>query len=779
MNTFHLWVGILLLIIIPVCGDAMSNFYLNQGDSDSTNTKILNLLSQMTLEEKVGQLNQYSNFGYTGPSDEETKSSIRSKHLREGLVGAVLNVHGAEQVRKLQRVAVEETRLGIPLLFGFDVIHGFKSISPIPLAEAASWDLDAIQTSAALAAEEATAAGVNWTFAPMVDISRDPRWGRVMEGAGEDPFLASQIAKARVRGFQGENLSDRNTMAACAKHFAGYGFVEGGREYNTSDMGTNTLYNTVLPPFKAAVDAGVKTIMSGFQLLNGVPVSASSFLQNEILKEAWGFEGFVVSDWATVKELQVHGYSPDEKSSAKKAIQAGLDMDMVSGLFVKHLPELVRQNAIDEKLIDESVFRVLKVKFDLGLFDDPYAYCHKPRELESSRNPRAQEYLLDLAEKSAVLLKNENDILPLAKSGLTIAVIGPLAQDKTSPLGNWRLAADKGQAISLWEGLSHFPTENEMTHGTGVQLLEKSPQFSQPAVVNLSDTTGMAEAVKLARNADVVLMALGEHGMMSGEGRSRSSLNLPGLQTQLIEKVYSVNENIVLILHAGRPLILTDIEPKVKAILMAWHLGDNHGSALANLIYGDANPSGKLPMTFPATMGQIPVYYNHYSTGRPSSQNSGDVFHSHYNDGPNDPLFPFGFGLSYTQFEYSDILVTPLPGEDPKVEVKANLKNSGTKPGREVAQLYVKTHFGQVVQPVRALKGFEAVELSPEETKEITFTLSPAELGYFNAKGNWICEPSTYTFFIGTNSKAQLSKTIELDFSSSKFSPNQTENHKR
>ena len=386
MTVLRFWTGIFLLVVMSESAEAMSHLKFKSVAKDSTEMKIRNLLSQMTLEEKVGQLNQYSSFDYTGPSDKKGRSELRSQHLREGLVGALLNVHGVDQIRKLQRIAVEETRLGIPLLFGFDVIHGFKSISPIPLAEAASWDLDAIRESATIAAEEASAAGINWTFAPMLDISRDPRWGRVMEGAGEDPFLASQIAKARVRGFQGENLSENHTIAACAKHFAGYGFVEGGREYNTSDIGTNTLYNIVLPPFKAAVDVGAATIMSGFQLLNGIPVSASSFLQKEILKESWDFNGFVVSDWATVKELKIHGYTSDEKSSVAKAILAGLDMDMASGLFLKHLPKLVEEGVVDEAIVDEAVYRVLKVKFELGLFDNPYKYCDKNRESEVTRS---------------------------------------------------------------------------------------------------------------------------------------------------------------------------------------------------------------------------------------------------------------------------------------------------------------------------------------------------------------------------------------------------------
>ncbi len=756
-------VGIFLLVILPENIKAMSNHYWESNQTDSID-QILVLISKMTLQEKVGQLNQYSNFGYTGPSEEnQSIASIKSRHLRQGLVGAFLNVHGVDNVKELQRIAVEESRLGIPLLFGFDVIHGYKSISPIPLAEAASWDLETIRRSAEIAAQEATAAGINWTFAPMVDISRDPRWGRVMEGAGEDPFLASLIAQARVKGFQGDRLSDSHTLAACAKHFVGYGFVEGGKEYNTSDFSNHTLFNTVLPPFKAAVDAGVKTIMSGFQMLNGVPVSANAYLQKEILKNEWNFNGFVVSDWATVKELEIHGYTPNEKSSVEKAFLAGLDMDMTSGLFLKHIPALVEEGVIEEELLDEAVYRILKVKHDLGLFDDPYKYCDNQREAKIIRNPDFNGELLELAEKSAVLLKNQGDILPLQKKGLSIAVIGPLGQDKTSPLGNWRLAAKEEQAISLWEGLSQHQATNELTFSSGVRLLEKSPAFSQPIEINVSDTSGIADAVRAAEKADVVILAIGEHGMMSGEGRSRAQLNLPGLQNDLLNAVQKVNENIVLVLHTGRPLVLTDIEPKVKAILLAWHLGDQHGPALANLIYGDATPSGKLPMTFPRGLGQIPIYYNHYSTGRPSSANPGDVFHSHYSDEANEPLYPFGFGLSYTTFSYSDLQVRSIQGEDTKVQITVQLTNSGPKRGREVAQVYVKTQYAEAVQPVRALKGFKSVLLDPEESRKLTFTLSSSDLGYYNAQGNWKSDSSAFTFYIGSNSTAKLSQTITLE----------------
>jgi beta-glucosidase len=778
MTKLHFLVGIFLLVILSESTEAMSNINEKLNPTDSIE-KLRILLNEMTLEEKVGQLNQYSNFGYTGPSEEDSNGTfIRSKHLRQGLVGAFLNVHGVDEVKKLQKVAVEETRLGIPLLFGFDVIHGYKSIAPIPLAEAASWDLEAIRTSAMIAAEEATAAGINWTFAPMVDISRDPRWGRVMEGAGEDPFLASQIARARVQGFQGKELADQQTMAACAKHFAGYGFVEGGKDYNTSDFSAHTLFNTVLPPFKAAVNAGVKTIMSGFQMLNGVPVSANAYLQKEILKESWGFDGFIVSDWATVKELKIHGYTADEKSSAKAAFLAGLDMDMNSGLLFKHIPSLLKEGVIDEAALDEAVYRILKVKYDLGLFDDPYRYCNNEREARTVRNPDFQSDLLDIAEKSAVLLKNDNAILPLAKSGLSIAVIGSLANDKTSPLGNWRLAAAEEQAVSLWEGLSQFPSSNQLTLAPGMPLLEESPAFSQPAVVNLSDTSGMAQAIRAAESADVVILAVGEHGMMSGEGRSRANLDLPGLQNQLLDEIYAVNENIILVLNTGRPLVLTDIEPKVKSILLAWHLGDQHGNALANLIYGKINPSGKLPMSFPRNRAQIPVYYNHYSTGRPGSSNPRDVFYSHYSDLSNEPLYPFGFGLSYTEFEYSQLEILPVKGKNAGVEIKATVKNVGSKPGREVAQLYMKNHFGDVVQPVRALMGFHSISLNPGESQSLTFLLTSEELGYYNQSGKWIVKPSTYSFFIGSDSNANLTQTVELDLSSSETLPNQHENKK-
>lgn len=774
--------GPLFIFLMSIEGEVSINSYAVQSlTEDTISDQVSALLKRMTLREKIGQLNQYSSFNYTGPSDEDKKGNQypKSKHLRSGWVGAVLNVHGTEKVRELQRIAVEETRLGIPLLFGFDVIHGYKSISPIPFAEAASWDLEAIQRSAEIAAEEASSAGINWTFAPMVDITRDPRWGRVMEGAGEDPFLGSQIAKARVRGFQGGDLSSPKTLAACAKHFAAYGFVEGGREYNTSDISANTLYNFVLPPFKAAVDAGVKSIMSGFQILNGIPVSANKFLQRELLKEEWDFPGFVVSDWGTIKEMKIHGYTSNHQVAVLKAISAGLDMEMESRLFIKHLAGLVEEGRLDESLIDQAAARILRVKFELGLFKDPYRYCDEERESNTIKSSRFHSDLLDIAQKSVVLLKNEDDVLPLSKTGLKLAVIGPLANDKTSPLGNWRLAADEEQAVSLWEGLSRYKSDNTLRLAAGVNLIDQSPAFSQMAEIDYSDRSDLPNAIREARNADVVILALGEHGMMSGEGRSRGQLGLPGLQDELLEAVYAVNKNIILVLNTGRPLVLTDIEPKVKAILVGWHLGDHHGTALTNILYGEVNPSGKLPMSFPKDRGQIPVYYNHFNTGRPNQSRPGEVFWSHYNDMDRDPLYPFGYGLSYSEFSYSDIEIEQGNENSNGLAISATISNTSKTAGREVAQCYLKSHYADVVQPVRALKGFQSVYLAPGESQVISFEISPEDLGYYDNRGQWIQDSGELTFYIGTNSKAKLSKTITLENSSASQLLKHNKNHNR
>jgi len=716
--------------------------------SDSTEIKITALLKKMTLEEKIGQMNQYNGFwDATGPAPSQENAKKKVEHLKKGLVGAVLNVTGVEKVRKLQEIAVNETRLGIPLLFGFDVIHGYKTITPIPLAEAASWDLPLIEKSARIAAEEASAVGINWTFAPMVDISRDARWGRVMEGAGEDTYLGSKIGVARIKGFQGNDLSADNTIAACAKHFAGYGFAESGKDYNTADISLSTLYNVILPPFKAAVDNNVQTFMNSFNVVDGIPATANSFLQRDILKGKWNYKGFVVSDWGSGLEMIDHGFAKDLKQAAELSANAGSDMDMESYAYVAHLKELVESGKVDVKLIDDAVRRILRVKFALGLFEDPYRYCNLQNEKTKIYAPEHMAVALDIAKKSMVLLKNSNELLPLKKNQQNIAVIGALADDKSSPLGNWRLAADDNNAITVLEGLKKISAN--ISYAKGVTLVNAKIAFPDEVKINETDTAGIGEAVALAKKSDVVIMVLGEHGMQSGEGRSRSRLDLPGLQQQMLEAVYAVNKNVVLVLMNGRPLAITWANENVPAILEAWQPGIQSGDAIAQILFGEYNPSGKLPMTFPRSVGQVPIYYNHYSTGRPGPKT--EVFWSHYTDETNKPLYPFGYGLSYTKFDYSKLKIDDA---DPsKIKVSVSVKNSGKLSGEEIVQLYIRDMTASIVRPVKELKGFQKIKLDAGEVKQVDFLLTGAELGFYNSKGEFIVEPGVFKIMVGTNSE--------------------------
>lgn len=727
---------------------------------DSIDLKVNALLARMTLEEKIGQMNQYNGFwDVTGPVPSEGDAAHKYEHLKKGLVGSMLNVKGVKEVREVQKIAVEETRLGIPLIIGFDVIHGYKTISPIPLAEAASWDLEAIKLSAQVAAEEAAASGINWTFAPMVDISRDARWGRVMEGAGEDPYLASLIAVARVQGFQGDDLSLANTIAACAKHFVGYGFAEAGKDYNTVDVGTSTLYNVLLPPFKAAKEAGVRTFMNAFNELNGIPATGSTFLQRDILKGEWDFDGFMVTDWGSINEMIAHRYAENRRQAAEFAINAGADMDMESYAYVNELASLVYEGRVDVSLIDDAVKRILRVKYELGLFDDPYKYLNETVEKKVIGSKRVQDAVLDMAKKSIVLLKNENNILPLKKNGQKIALIGALANDKTSPLGSWRIAADDETAISVLEGMQAY-TGNTLIYEKGADVVTGETLFPKELTLNISDKSGFSAAVTAAKSADVVVMVLGEHGLNSGEGRSRSEIGLTGVQQELLETVYKANKNIVLVLNNGRPLTIEWADKHIPAIVEGWHLGTQSGHAIAQVLYGDYNPSGKLPMTFPKNVGQVPIYYNHKSTGRPLDPGQGEVFWSHYTDVSNAPLYPFGYGLSYTSFGYSDLKVEVVSND--KVTVSVKLTNTGEVKGKEVAQLYLRDEFASVTRPVRELKGFELVELNPKESKIITFTLSHAELGFYDNNGKYIVEPGTFSVFVGGSSDATLTSKFEL-----------------
>jgi beta-glucosidase len=726
--------------------------------------KIDVLMSKMTLEEKVGQMNQYNGFwDVTGPAPVGGTSEQKYENIKKGLVGSMLTVRGVKEVKAVQKIAVEQTRLGIPLIIGFDVIHGYKTLSPIPLAEAASWDLKAIEKSAETAASEAAASGINWTFGPMMDVSKDARWGRVMEGAGEDSYLGSKVAVARVKGFQGDNtFKSPLRIAATAKHFAAYGFVESALEYNASEISNNTLFNQVLPPFKAAVDAGLKTVMTSFNTINGIPASGDKYLLRDVLKNKWGFNGFVISDWASIREMIPWGFSKDENAAAISAVEAGTDMDMEGGIYVPYLIDLVKQGKVKQEFVDDAVRRILRVKYELGLFDNPYRFLDEKREKEVIGSKANREAVLDMAKKSIVLLKNDTNLLPLKKSGQKIVLLGSLAESKNSPLGSWRIAADSNTAVSVLEGMQQYKG-NTLNYVKGLDLTTVEPTFLTEVQYNTTDKSGFEAAKNAAKDADVVVMVLGEHGFSTGEARSRTNLDLPGLQQEFLEEIYKVNPNIVLVLNNGRPLTISWAAEKIPTIVEAWQLGTETGNAVAQVLYGDYNPSGKLPMSFPRNIGQVPISYNHYSTGRFTNKDN-NVFWSHYSDVEKTPLYPFGYGLSYTTFEYSNLKInkkTFSKGE--KVEVSVDLKNTGKVTGKEVAQLYLHDEFASVAKPVKELKGFEMVELKAGETKTITFTLTDAELGFYNNQNEFVVEPGTFKVMVGGNSDATLSDQFEVN----------------
>lgn len=646
-----------------ICGIALLGLFVNapsQGFSQNKNIeqKVDSVISLMTLKEKIGQLVLYNgSWDVTGPPS-DVGNKEKYEKLRNGEVGAMLNVTSVAGTKELQKTVIENSRLKIPLLFGYDVIHGFKTIFPVPLGESASWDLEAIKKSSAIAAKEATASGINWAFGPMMDISRDARWGRVMEGAGEDPFLASKIAVARIQGFQGDDLAKENTLAACAKHFAAYGFAEGGRDYNTVSIGEFELHNTVLPPFKAAVDAGVASMMSSFNEVDGIPATGHKGLQRDILKNTWNWDGFVVSDWASIAEMMFHGYAKDRTHAADIAIHAGNDMDMEGRAYEVGLEQLVKDGKVDEKLIEDAARRILQVKFELGLFDNPFKYSNEDREKTEIYTKEHLEIARDVAKKSIVLLKNDSNILPLKKDIKSIAVIGALVDDKDTPIGSWRGMATPNSAVSLLEGIKAAVSSSvKISHAKGVEIGVGERSFVRSLKVNRDNYDGIENAVSIAKDAEVVVLALGEEAFQSGEARSQVSIELTPPQQKLFDAVYAVNKNIVVVLMNGRPMAIPNVAEKAPAIVETWHLGSTSGNAIADVLFGDYNPSGKLPVSFPRHGGQVPLYYNVKNTGRPVNQD-GMVFWSHYTDEKNDALFPFGHGLSYADFEYKDLKVS-------------------------------------------------------------------------------------------------------------------------
>lgn len=754
MKRISLW----SLLLLAFSCSPVKVILTSPSPEDPVEEKIEQLLSQMTLEEKIGQMNQYSSFWeVTGPAPAAGDQQKQYEQLKRGEIGSMINVHGAAATREVQRLVMENSRLKIPLLIGYDVIHGFKTMFPVPLGEAASWDTDLMERTARAAAKEAAASGIHWTFAPMVDISRDPRWSRVMEGAGEDTYLGSQAAAARVRGFQGNNLADRTTIAACAKHFAGYGFAEAGRDYNTVDVSEHTLHNVILPPFKSALDAGVVTFMNSFNEIGGVVSTGSTYLQRDLLKGSWGFEGFVVSDWGSIGEMVNHGVAADNSEAALLAVTAGSDMDMESKAYIAHLKEHIATGAVDEGLIDDAVRRILRVKFQLGLFDNPYLYCDEQFERQTVMSDEMMALSREAAKKSMVLLKNEKNLLPLSKSPGTIAVIGPLAADKDAPLGSWRAQAVENSAVSVLEGVkAAVGAGTEVLYAQGAALSVGERNFLKEMTINKTDTSGFAEAITAASKASVVVLVVGEDCWQSGEARSQTDIGLAGLQQALFDEVYKANQNVVVVLMNGRPLAIEAIDRKAPAILEAWHAGSQSGHAIADVLFGDYNPSGKLPMTFPRNVGQIPLYYNHKATGRGNNPGNNIVFWSHYTDSPNTPLYPFGYGLSYTTFEYSDIqLSNPEMEQGGTIQASVKVKNTGKVPGKETVQLYLQDLVGSVTRPVRELKGYRQVMLAPGEETRVSFEITEEMLSYYLPSGEWGAERGEFKVFIGGSSYAK------------------------
>jgi beta-glucosidase len=703
--------------------------------------KINALLAQMTLAEKLGQLQQL---------DGEGNGNFRPEHVelaRKGLLGSTLNVRGAQRTNQLQRVAVTESRLKIPLLFGFDVIHGYRTIFPIPLGEAASWDPALAERSSAVAAQEANNAGLRWTFAPMLDIARDPRWGRISEGAGEDPFLGAAFAAARVRGFQGSDYSAADKILACAKHWVAYGAAEGGRDYNTTDLSENTLREIYFPPFKAAVDAGVGTLMSSFNAINGVPASANEFTLTKVLRNEWKFDGFVVSDYTSVRELINHGIAGNEEQAAALALNAGVDMEMVSRSYNQFGPHLLEQRKLSPATIDEAVRRILRIKFRLGLFDNPYT--DEAREPQSLLRPDSLNLARQGAARSMVLLKNDRSLLPLDKGVKSMAVLGPLADDRRAPLGWWAGDGREENTITPLAGIkAKVGAETKVGYAKGCEIKDDS-------------TAGFAEAVALAKDSDVALVFVGESADMVGEAASHASLDLPGRQMDLVKAIQATGKPTVVVLVNGRPMTFGWAAENVPSILEAWMAGTQSGNAIADVLFGDVNPGGKLPVTFPRTVGQVPIYYNHMNTGRPPEANN--RYTSKYFDVPWTPQFPFGYGLSYTTFKISNLqLSAPQIPSSGKLTVSVDVENTGRRAGDEVVQLYVRDVVASMTRPVKELKGFQRVTLQPGEKRRVEFTLGRDELAFWNREMRFVVEPGEFRVMVGSNSQDVIEAKFEV-----------------
>lgn len=726
-------------------------FGLNISAQKSIDQKVSDLMAKMTLEEKAGQLSQLNSDweDLTGPILQK-KDEDKIALIKNGKLGSILNVRSVAQTKMLQKYAMQ-SRLKIPLLFGQDVIHGFRTTFPVNIGQAATWDLDMIEKSERIAATEAAAFGIHWTFAPMVDVARDPRWGRVMEGSGEDTYLGSLIGTARIKGFQGKGLGNVDAVMACAKHFAAYGAAVGGRDYNSVDMSLRQLNEVYLPPFKAAADAGVATFMNSFNDINGIPASANRYILKDLLKGKWNFKGFVVSDWGSFGEMINHGFAKDGADAAQKAINAGSDMDMESRVFMDHLPQLVKEGKVDIKTVDDAVRRIFIKKFELGLFDDPFKFCNEERQKQQTNNAENRKFGRLFGSKSIVLLKNQNNLLPLTKSTKTIALIGPFGKETVANHGFWSVPFndDASRVVTQFDGIKNMLDKNST-------LL-----YAKGCNVDDQDKSMFAEAVETAKKADVVIMTLGEGHAMSGEAKSRSNIHFSGVQEDLLKEIYKTGKPIVLMVNAGRPLVFDWASDNIPAILYTWWLGTEAGNSMADVLFGNINPGAKITMSFPRTEGQIPVYYNHYNTGRPAAKSTDRNYVSAYIDLDNDPKYPFGYGLSYTSFKYSDMILSSsnLTGNQ-MLTVSVNVTNSGNYDGEEIVQLYIRDLVGKVVRPVKELKGFQKIFLKKGETKTVTFKITPESLKFYDDNLNYDWESGDFEIMIGTNSRDVQTKKI-------------------
>ena len=734
--------GVLILLILAAQ-------YIHVSGQQDREAFINDLLSKMTLEEKVGQMTLYtSDWDVTGPTLRENYV----EDIKSGRCGNIFNAHTVAYNRELQRIAIEESRLGIPLLFGYDVIHGHKTIFPIPLGESCSWDLDLIRESSRLAAKEASASGLSWTFNPMVDIARDPRWGRIAEGSGEDPYLASLIAAAKVEGYQGDDLSSPETVMACVKHFAAYGAAQAGRDYHTVDISERALREIYLPPFKAALDAGVGSVMTSFNEYDGIPVSGSKFLMTDVLRTEWNFDGFVVTDYTSINEMIPHGYARDERHAGELAVEAGVDMDMQGAIYHNHMASLVESGEVEEELIDEAVRRILNKKYALGLFEDPYNYFDEEREAAVVLSDELIGHAREAGRKSIVLLKNEpvngQPLLPINDNVSSIALIGPLADVQEDMLGTWHAAGDERRVVTLKNALVEaFP---------GVEI-----KYTMGASTETMDESGFAEALEFVQACDLVITALGENYRQNGEAASRSDLGLPGAQQALLEAIHATGKPVITLVMAGRPLVLTWMDEHIPAILNTWHLGTMAGPAIADVLTGAYNPSAKLTATFPRNVGQIPIYLSMKNTGRPFDANN--KYTSKYLDVTNEPLYPFGFGLSYTTFTYSNLVLSrsAISG-DQAINIRVDITNTGPVAGEETVQLYVRDMVGSVTRPVKELKGFEKVYLDPGQQGTVTFKLTKEDLRFYNPDMMFTAEAGEFRVFVGGSSDDTLEGTFQL-----------------